>query len=115
MWDLERENLDDFYGWNTIFSDFYIDDNLTWDTESLNSEFYTAEMAAWTDVFRDYTFADQKEWTIKLKPTSTPKKDLFLGVAEAPEDMHVFIEEFYINPEDIQADYKDWTIFGEPD
>lgn len=111
-WELEQENLADFYGWSTVFSDFYIDDNLEWDTESLNTEFYSEEMAAWTLAFTDYTFADRIEWRIR-PPVGVPVKDTFLGVSEAPEDMDVFIEDFYINPEDIQADHDDWTIFGE--
>jgi len=112
VWTLEQENLADFYGWDRIFSDFYIDDNEEWDTESLNTQFYSAEIAAWTSVFSDFTFIDRDTWRTHL-PVGVPVKDTFLGVSEAPENMDVFLEDFYINPEDIQADSDDWTIFGE--
>jgi len=63
-------------------------------------------------VFTDYTFDDRNTWQTKL-PSGVPGKDTFLGVSEAIEDLDLFPEDFYINPEDIQADSEDWNIFSE--
>lgn len=114
MWTTEQENLADFYGWDSIFSDFYIGEAQDWDDESLNTQFYTAEMSAWTTVFSDYTFDDGNTWKTRLAPGIDLTRT-FLGVSEAPEDLDLFPEEFYINPEDIQADSDDWVIFAEAD
>jgi hypothetical protein len=114
VWDLEQENLADFYGWKNVFTDFYITEAQAWDTESLNTQFYTVEVAAWAIAFSDFTFADHDEWKTKL-PVGIDKIRTFLGVSEAVENLDLFPEEFYINPEDVQADDEDWTIFVEAD
>jgi hypothetical protein len=110
MWTLEQENLSDFYRWSEVHSDFYIEDHRAWDTESLNTQFYGAEMAAWSSVFTEYTFEDRDTWQ-----TSARERTMFLGVSEAPENIDLFPEDFYLDPEDIQADEEDWTIFSEAD
>lgn len=73
----------------------------------------TDDAGEWTDeTAPDYDDADT--WKSSLVPTSNPGAS-FLGVSEAPEDLHLDPEDVELEPENVQADNEDWTIEAEPD
>lgn len=102
----------DFYLWSLIApdSDFYF-----WTLSSPDSDFYL-----WTGLSPDFYlkawvkdsepgFSDQDKWSSWINPTAG-KKQTFLGVGEAIEDLHLNPEDMDLEVEDIQEDQPEWDI-----